>query len=79
MNTIFKNVRERSTAKNYRPVSLFSVAIKDFEELVSNRIIGLLYFDFQYGFNSSQSTANLLTELLWLLTGLGLLVLYHLI
>ena len=35
---IFKNVGERSTAKNYRPVSLLSVVSKFFEKLV----IGLL-------------------------------------
>ena len=42
MVPVFKNVGERSTAKNYHPVSgLFS--------------------DFQYGFRSSRSTADLLT------------------
>ena len=35
---VFKNVGERSTAKNYRPVSLLSVVSKFFEKLV----IGLL-------------------------------------
>ena len=41
---VFKNVGERSTAKNYRPVSLLSVVIKVFEKpvnlltVVSNRI-----------------------------------------
>ena len=63
---VFKNVSDRSTAKNYRPVSLLSVVSKVFEKLVNNRIAdhlekcGLLS-DFQYGFRSSQSTANLLT------------------
>ena len=33
---VFKNVRERSTAKNYRPVSLLSVVSKVFEKLVNN-------------------------------------------
>ena len=62
----FKNVGERSTAKNYRPVSLLSVVSKVFEKLVNNRIVdhlekGGLFSDFQYGFRSSQSTADLLT------------------
>ena len=61
-----KNVGERSTAKNYRPVSLLSVVRKVFEKLVNNRIVDELekygpFSDFQYGFRSSQSTADLLT------------------
>ena len=36
---VFKNVGERSTAKNYHPVSLLSVVSKVFEKLVNNRII----------------------------------------
>ena len=36
---VFNNVRERSTAKNYRPVSLLSVVSKVFEKLVNNRIV----------------------------------------
>ena len=36
---VFKNVGERSTAKNYRPVSLLSVVSKVFEKLVNNKII----------------------------------------
>ena len=36
---IFKNVGERSTAKNYPPVSLLSVVSKVFERLVNNRIV----------------------------------------
>ena len=51
---VFKNVGERSTAKNYRPVSLLSVVSKVFEKLVNNRIV-------QYGFRSSRSTTDLLT------------------
>ena len=62
---VFKNVGERSTAKNYRPVSLLSVVAKVFEKLVNNRIVDHLekygLFNFQYGFRSSQSTADLLT------------------
>ena len=63
---VFKNAGERSTAKNYRPVSLLSVVSKIFEKLVNNRIADHLencdlFPDFQYGFRSSQSTADLLT------------------
>ena len=36
---VFKNVGERSTAKNYRPVSLLSVVSKVFEKLVNNRSV----------------------------------------
>ena len=39
MVPVFKNVGERSTAKNYRPVSLLSVLSKVFGKLVNNRII----------------------------------------
>ena len=39
MVPVFKNVGERSTAKNYRPVSLLSVVSKVFEKLVNNRIV----------------------------------------
>ena len=63
---VFKNDGERSTAKNYRPVSLLSVVSKVFEKLVNNRIVDHLekcglFSDFQYGFRSSRSTADLLT------------------
>ena len=63
---VFKNVGERSTAKNYRPVSLLFVVSKVFEKLVNNRIVDHLekyglFSDFQYGFKSSRSTADLLT------------------
>ena len=63
---VFKNVGERATAKNYRPVSLLSVVSKVFEKLVNNRIVDYLekcglFSDFQYGFRSSRSTADLLT------------------
>ena len=63
---VFKNVGERSTAKNYCPVSLLCLVSKVFEKLVNNRIVGHLekcglFSDFQYGFRSSRSTADLLT------------------
>ena len=62
---VFKNVGERSTAKYYRPVSLLSVVSKFFEKL-ANRIVDHiekcgLFSNFQYGFRSSQSTADFLT------------------
>ena len=93
MVPVFKNVGstakngERSTAKNYRLVSFFSVVSKVFEKLVNNRIDEHLkkcdlFSDFQYDFTSSRSTADLLTvlymiELLGLLTVMGLLELWH--
>ena len=60
------NVGERCTAKNYHPVSLLSVFSKVLEKLVNNRLVDdlkicYLFSDFQYGFGSSQSTADLLT------------------
>ena len=63
---VFKNVGQRSTAKNYRPVSLLSVVSKVFEKLVNNRIVDHLekcdlFCDFQYGFRSSRLTADLFT------------------
>ena len=64
MVPVFKNIEERSAAKNYRPVSILS-AVKVFEKLVNNRIVDQLEkcdfsSDFQYGFRSSRSTADLL-------------------
>ena len=63
---VFKNVGERSIAKNYRPVSLLSVVSKVFEKLVNNRVVDHLekcgfLSDFQYSLRSSRSTADLLT------------------
>ena len=74
---VFMNTGERSTAKNYHPLSLLSVVSKIFEKLVNNRIVDHLekcdlFSDFQYGFRSSRSAADqqlCLIELLglWLL------------
>ena len=66
MVPVFNNVGERSTAKNYCPISFLSVVSKVFEKLVNNRIVDHLekcglFSDFQYGFRSSRSTADLLT------------------
>ena len=63
---VFKNVGERSTAKDYCPVSLLSVVSKVFEKLLNNRIVDHLencglFSDFQHGFRSYRSTAALLT------------------
>ena len=85
---VFKNVGERSTAKNYRLTSLLSVVSKAFEKLVNHRtvdqlekcdlflvssiVLGLL--------DQLLAFAQLyLIELLGLLTGLGLFELWHLI
>ena len=62
----FKNVRERSRAENYRPVSVLSAVSKVFEKLVNSRIVDHqekcdLFSDLQYGFRSSRSIADLLT------------------
>ena len=66
MVSVFKNVGETSTAKNYCPVSLPSVAHKVFEKLENNTIVHHLekcdlFSDFQCGSRSSQSTADLHT------------------
>ena len=85
MVPVFKNVGKRSTAKNYHPVSLLSVV---FEKLVNNRIVDHLekcgpFSDFQYGLGLLDQllifSQLYLIELLGLLTGLGLLELWHLI
>ena len=56
--SVFKNVGERSTAKNYCPVSLLSVVSKVIKKFVNNRIFDHLekcglFSHFQYGFRSS--------------------------
>ena len=66
MVPVFNNVGERSTTKSNCPVSLLSVVSKAFEKLKNNRIVDhllqcCLFSDFQYGFRSSRSTADLLT------------------
>ena len=42
MVLVFKNVVQRSTAKNYHPVSLLSMVSKVLEKLVNNRILDYL-------------------------------------
>ena len=66
MVPVFRSVGERSTAKNYCPVSLLSAVSKVFEKLVNNRIADHLekcglFSDFQYGFEYSGSTSDLLS------------------
>ena len=66
MVPVLKNAGERSTAKNYHPVSLLSLVSKIFEKLVNNMIVDHveksgLFSDFQDGFRSSRSTVDLLT------------------
>ena len=77
---VFKNVRERSAAKDYDPVSLLSVVSKVFEQLVNNRIVeylekcGLfLIFSIVLGLlDQLQIFSQLyLKELLGLLTGIS--------
>ena len=63
---VFKNVRERYSTKGYHSVSCLSVVSNVFEKLLNNRIVDHLekcglFSDFQYGFRSSWSTADLLT------------------
>ena len=66
MVPVFNNVGERSTTKNYRPVSLLSVDSKVFEKFVNIKIVDHLekcglFSHFQYGIRSSRSTVDLLT------------------
>ena len=63
--TAFKNVEEKSTAKNYMLLVFFLWLANSLQSL---SVIGLLSlremwssYYFQYGFRSSRSTANILT------------------
>ena len=84
---VFKNVGERSTAKNYCPVSLLSVVSKANEKVVNNRTVDhlekcfFLISSMVLGlFDQLQIFSHLyLIELLGLLTGLELLEVWHLI
>ena len=57
---VFKNVGERSTAKNCRPVSLLSVVTKVFEKFKNNRIVDHLekYFPLTYDLSGFKSRIN---------------------
>ena len=55
---VFKNIGEKSMAKNYHCVNLLSVVGNVFEKLINNRLVDHLekcnlFSDFQYGFRSS--------------------------
>ena len=64
--SVFKNVEERSSAKNYHSASILSAITEVFDKLVNNRLVdhfenwGIIS-DFQYGFRSSWWTADFLT------------------
>ena len=63
---VFKNVEERSTTKNYHPVSLLSMVSEVFEKLLNSRLVDHLqkcglFSDFQYDVRFLQPTADLLT------------------
>ena len=84
---VFKNFGERSSAKNYHPVSLVSVVSKVFEKLVNNRIVDHLEKCGLFLISSMVlglliqlliSSQLYLIELVELLTDLGLLELWHL-
>ena len=57
---VLKNVGERSTAKNYDPISLLSVVSKVFEKIVNNRTVD------QQGSNYHFALRKLQTEFLLL-------------
>ena len=62
---VFKNVGERSAAKNYHLVTFLSVVRKVFDKLENDRIVDHLkkcglFSDFQCGFRSSPSNADLI-------------------
>ena len=66
MVPVFRNVGERSAAKNYCSVSLLSIFSRVFEKPISNRIVDHLemcsfFTDLQYGLSSSHSTTDPLT------------------
>ena len=88
MVLVFKNVGERSTAKNYHTVSLLSVISKVSAKLVNSKIVDHpekygLFTDFQYGLSLLHQlqifSQSYQVKLLGLLTGLQLLELWHLI
>ena len=73
MVPVFNNLGERSTTKNYHPASLLSVVSTGFEKLVNNKIAHHLekcdlFSDFQYGFRSSSSNADVLTNVSYRIT-----------
>ena len=62
MAPVFKNVGERFTARNYCLVSVLSIVNKVLNKRIVDHLEKCdLFSDFQYGFRSSQSTADFLT------------------
>ena len=60
MVPVFENLRERSTAKNYQLVSLFSVVSRIFEKLANNKLIDNLE---KHGLFISFSVSGLLNQM----------------
>ena len=65
MVSVFKNVGKIQPLKT-TVLLVFFLYLVVFEKLVNNRLVDLLgkcglFYDFQYSFRSSQSTADLLT------------------
>ena len=63
---VFKNSGERSDPRNYRHISLLPIISKVFESLINRCLVNHLdsnnlFSDFQYGFRSGRSTADVLT------------------
>ena len=62
---VFRNVGEISTVKTTALLVLFLWLVKSLKKLLNNRIVDLekcrLFSDFQYGFRSSPSSADLVT------------------
>ena len=63
---VFKNSGERSDPHNYRPISLLPIISKVFESLINRSLVNHLdshnlFSDYQYGFRSGRSTADVLT------------------
>ena len=77
MVPVFKNVGERSAARNYCPVGLLCVVSKVFEKLGNNRIVDHVVFFRIYSmvlgllYQLEIFLQLYLIELLGLLTGLG--------
>ena len=70
MVLVFKNAELTYTAKNYQPICPLSVVSKVLEKFVDNRLVNHLekcglFSDFQCGFRSSLSTADILPVNIW--------------
>ena len=63
---VYKNSGDRQSPSQYRPISLLCIISKLFETIINQQIMSHLseanlLSDFQYGFRSSRSTADVLT------------------